>query len=122
MSSAQEVFADWTSGTEVISYQACPVCKSAWYFRRRFCPSCGASDPATKQASGRGVVYAETLVHRAPVAEAREHVPYKIVLVDIDEGLRVMAHGEADLEIGDRVSAAFKPFLGGIVPFFAKSS
>ena len=119
---AQGVSVDWTSGTEAIAYQSCSACKSAWYFRRRFCPSCGASDPVTNMAGGGGVVYSETLVHRAPVAEAREHVPYKIVLVDIDEGLRVMAHGETDLKIGDRMSAGFKPFLGGIVPFFAKSS
>lgn len=120
--SAQEFSADWTSGIEAMTFQSCPACKSAWYFRRRFCPSCGAPDPVTKQAGGGGVVYAETLVHRAPVPEAREHVPYKIVLVDIDEGVRVMAHGEQGLKIGDKVSAGFKPFLGGIVPFFAKSS
>ena len=112
--------ADWTSGTEAICYQSCPTCKSVWYFRRQFCPSCGKLDPVTKQAAGGGVVYAETLVHRAPVPEAREHVPYKIVLVDIDEGLRIMAHGTLDLKIGDRVVAGYRPFLGSLLPLFAK--
>src|SRR5262249_41147784 len=101
--------------------QACTKCKSAWYFRRQFCPSCGAADPVSKPASGKGVVYAETLVHRAPVAEAKNHVPYKIVLVDTDEGFRMMGHGDNALKIGDKVSASFKPFLSSTVPFFVKA-
>lgn len=119
--SAQSFVADWTSGTEAIVYQACLRCKSVWYFRRQFCPSCGAADPVTKPASGRGTVYAETLVHRAPVPEAKGDVPYKIVLVDTDECFRMMAHGEPALRIGDKVSARFKPFLGGTVPYFVKA-
>jgi len=112
--------ADWTMGKEALSYQACRACKHIFYIRRAFCPQCGAGEPETKTASGRGVVYAETLVHRAPVLEAREHVPYKIVLVDTVEGFRMMGHGDNGLTIGDNVSADFKPFLGGIVPFFVK--
>lgn len=119
---AQAFQADWTNGTEAIAYQACPACKSAWYFRRRFCPSCGAADPVSKPASGKGTVYAETLVHRAPVPEAKGDVPYKIVLVDTDEGFRMMAHGDPSLRIGDAVTARFKLFLGGIVPYFVKGS
>lgn len=113
--------ADWTSSTEAISYQACAACKSIWYFRRQFCPSCGAADPVSRPAIGKGKVYAETLVHRAPVPEAKGDVPYKIVLVDTDEGFRMMAHGDPALEIGDAVTARFKPFLGGMVPYFVKA-
>ncbi len=112
--------ADWTTGKDALNYQACRACKHIFYIRRAFCPQCGAGEPETKTASGRGVVYAETLVHRAPVPEAREHVPYKIVLVDIEEGARVMAHGTLDLKIGDRVVAGYRPFLGGLVPLFGK--
>lgn len=121
MSGAPAFMADWTSGTEAIAYQACPACKSAWYFRRQFCPSCGAADPVSKAASGNGTVYAETLVHRAPVPEAKGDVPYKIVLVDTAEGFRMMGHGDPALRIGDAVTARFKPFLGGTVPYFVKA-
>jgi hypothetical protein len=33
----------------------------------------------------------------------------------------MMAHGDNDLEIGDKVTARFEPFTGRLVPCFAKS-
>jgi uncharacterized OB-fold protein len=47
-------------------------------------------------------------------------VPYNIVLVDTEEGFRMMAHGVNDLAIGDRVSARFTEFAGRLVPYFEK--
>jgi hypothetical protein len=47
-------------------------------------------------------------------------VPYNIVLVDAAEGFRMMAHGEANLAIGDRVTARFAEFAGRLVPYFEK--
>ena len=38
---------------------------------------------------------------RAATPETRAHVPYNIVLVDTEEGFRMMAHGANDLAIGD---------------------
>jgi len=112
--------ADWTTGVEAISYQACAACKSLQYFRRSFCAACGAPDPADKIASGEGVVYATSLVRRAGTPEARECVPYNIVLIDTVEGYRMMAHGANDLVIGDRVHATYRTFLGRLVPFFER--
>ena len=74
-----------------------------WYFHRSFCPACGTDEPVVHQASGTGTVHASTLVARAPTEELRAHAPYLIVLVDADEGFRLMAHGDPDLQIGDRV-------------------
>ncbi|HEY1153692.1 MAG TPA: OB-fold domain-containing protein [Pseudolabrys sp.] len=112
--------ADWTEGTEAIVYQACAACGSLQYFRRRFCCACGAPDPETKRASGSGVVYATSLVTRAATPEARAHVPYNIVLVDMAEGFRMMAHGANDLTIGDKVAATFTRFTGHLVPYFER--
>ena len=74
----------------------------------------------SKRASGAGTVYATSLVCRAATPEARAHVPYNIVLVDAEEGFRMMAHGENDLAIGDKVRARFKEFAGTLVPYFEK--
>jgi uncharacterized protein len=112
--------ADWTTGTEAISYQACGACRSIQYFRRSFCAACGAPDPQDKIASGQGIVYATSLVQRAATAEAREYVPYNILLIDTAEGFRMMAHGANDLVIGDRVQAVYRSFLGRLVPFFER--
>jgi uncharacterized OB-fold protein len=112
---------DWTGGTEAILYQSCPACGARQYFRRSFCCSCGAPDPVEKSASGRGVVYATSLVCRAATPETRAHIPYNIVLVDAAEGFRMMAHGDNDLAIGDRVIARFVPFAGRLVPYFQRT-
>lgn len=48
-------------------------------------------------------------------------MPYNIVLVDTDEGFRMMAHGDNDLGIGDKVTARFTQFVGRLVPYFAKA-
>lgn len=114
--------ADWTEGEPRIVYQHCASCRRTWYFRRSFCPHCGAVDPEVRGALGTGTVYAVSLVHRAPTPEWRTHTPYLIVLIDIDEGFRMMAHGAHELEIGDRVEASFERLADRLVPFFKKVS
>ena len=111
---------DWTDGEEAILYQSCAACGGVQYFRRGFCAACGADKPDEKRASGEGTVYATSLVCRAATPETRAHVPYNIVLVDTEEGFRMMAHGAVELAIGDRVSARFTAFTGRLVPYFEK--
>ena len=111
----------WTTGEEAIVYQSCTACGTKQYFRRSFCAGCGAPDPVEKQASGEGTVYATSLVCRAATPEARAHVPYNIVLVDMSEGFRMMAHGDNDLTIGDKVMARYQPFTGRLVPYFQRT-
>ncbi|HXV09082.1 MAG TPA: OB-fold domain-containing protein [Burkholderiales bacterium] len=111
---------DWTQGGEGIAYQACVGCGAVWYFRRTFCPRCGRASPEDRAAGGAGTVHAVTLVARAPSEELRAHAPYAIVLVDTDEGFRMMAHGDVDLRIGDRVQCRFISLAGRIVPRYDK--
>lgn len=115
-----EMPADWTRGVEAILYQRCGACNRPQYFRRGFCASCGSTDLAEWRASGKGAVYAASVVMRAATPEARAHVPYTIVLVDTEEGFRMMAHGANDLVIGDQVTARFTTFAGRLVPYFEK--
>jgi uncharacterized OB-fold protein len=111
-----------TKGEEAILYQSCTACGSRQYFRRSFCAACGAPDPVEKRASGEGTVYATSLVVRAATAEARAHVPYNVVLVDTVEGFRMMAHGDDDLKIGDRVKAQYRRFTDRLVPYFTRTA
>ena len=121
MSGSKQALADWTAGAEAIVYQSCAACGTRQYFRRSFCAICGASDPVEKRASGEGTVYATSLVCRAATPETRAHVPYNIVLIDAAEGFRMMAHGDNDLKIGDRVTARYTRFTGRLVPYFART-
>jgi uncharacterized OB-fold protein len=111
---------DWTGGIEAILYQSCMACGAVQYFHRGFCAACGGRDLQDRRASGAGTVYATSLVCRAATPETKAHLPYNIVLVDAAEGFRMMAHGDADLAIGDQVVARFTPFAGRLVPYFAK--
>jgi uncharacterized OB-fold protein len=113
---------DWTAGHDAISYQRCTACGAVQYFHRAFCAACGGNDLTPHHASGEGTVYAATLVSRAATPEAREHVPFKIVLVDCAEGFRMMAHGANDLAVGDRVKARFAQFTGRLVPYFERTT
>jgi uncharacterized OB-fold protein len=109
---------DWTAGEPAIAYQACGSCQARWYFRRGFCPRCGGGDVALARAAGTGTVYATTLVARAPTEALRPHAPYLVLLVDADEGFRLMAHGDPALRIGDRVQARFVRLADRLIPYF----
>jgi uncharacterized OB-fold protein len=114
--------ADWTTGQEAILYQLCGTCGKPQYFRRGFCAACGSTELVEKRASGKGTVYATSVVTRAATPETRAHVPYNIVLIDTEEGFRMMAHGAASLKIGDPVSARYVRFTGRLVPYFENST
>jgi uncharacterized OB-fold protein len=118
--SGEKQLQDWTGGKPVILYQHCAACGHVQYFRKTFCENCGAPEPAVKQAGGKGRVYATSLVMRAATPETRAHVPYNIVLVDAEEGFRMMAHGDRDLAIGDAVSVRFERFTDRLVPLVSK--
>lgn len=111
----------WTDGANAVVYQSCGVCGHIWYFHRAFCPSCGDASPQAHRASGRGTVYAATVVRRAATPETKAHVPYAILLVDLAEGFRIMAHGDTDLNVGDSIVLAFRPFAGLRTPYAVRA-
>ncbi|MGJ4909277.1 Zn-ribbon domain-containing OB-fold protein [Bradyrhizobium sp. HKCCYLRH2060] len=113
--------ADWTRGVAAIRFQRCACCAHLQYFRRDFCAACGSLALTDHAATGEGTIYAASLVCRAATPETRAHVPYNIVLVDMREGFRIMAHGDHELANGDPVTARFVTFAGGIVPYFGKA-
>ena len=109
---------DWTRGEPGLALQRCSTCSHLWYFRRDFCPACGAAGPLAVAAEGVGIVEAATIVHRAPSDAFRALAPYRIVLVRLDEGVRVMGHGAYALAIGERVRLGFREVAGRPLPYF----
>lgn len=102
-----------------LRYQRCPGCGAAQFYPRPFCARCGAT-PAWAVSQGLGVVYAVTRVARAPTPDFAALAPYDILLVDIDEGFRMMAHGAAGLTIGERVRIGFERRGGRALPRFER--
>lgn len=86
-----------------LRFQRCTACGRAQRLARHACAWCGAPEPRWQSAAGTGTVFALTEVRRAPTDTFRALVPYTLVLVDLDEGARLMGHGTAGLRIGDRV-------------------
>ena len=84
-----------------LGFQRCAGCGAAVFYPRVICPVCGGAHLAWETSSGRGVVYVTTAVHR------REGDPYNVVLVDLEEGFRMMSRVESvpaeDVKIGTRV-------------------
>ncbi|RYF60501.1 MAG: hypothetical protein EOO27_05620 [Comamonadaceae bacterium] len=80
---------------------------------RPFCPRHMTSEVRWEQASGGGVVYSYTLVHRGEGAFAKAS-PYVLAYVELDEGPRVLTNVLAtngspvvEVGIGQRVTAVF---------------
>ena len=107
---------DWADGQQAILYEHCDSCGKATYFRRGFCPRCGATPVVVRTSAGNGTVYAATTVVRAPSPEWKAIAPYALVLVDLDEGIRVMAHGTPGLVIGELVRIGWLRIGERLVP------
>ncbi|MBA1204286.1 hypothetical protein G7009_21450 [Pseudomonas capeferrum] len=85
-----------------------------FFYPRVVEPGTGATDLEWVEASGLGTVYAVTVVRPKPPAS-----PYCVVLVDLDEGPRLMSRVEGmaaeQVSIGLRVKARI---AGGTEQFF----
>ena len=84
-----------------LSYQRCADCSAAVFYPRVLCPVCGSGALEWRESEGRGTVYATTAVH------SRDRNLRNVVLVDLDEGFRMMSRVEGvpaeAVEIGARV-------------------
>ena len=90
-----------------LRYQACLACGAAQTLPRYACRRCGGARLEWRASKGVGTVYAVTVVTRAPSDDFRPLAPYTLVLVDLDEKARLMAHAQAGTAIGERVAATF---------------
>jgi len=91
----------------------------AWvHYPRVAAPRTGAIDLEWVPASGRGIVYAATLVRAKPPAE-----DYNVVLVDLEEGPRMLSRieGLRAVPIGLRVEVRIVEEQGAPVVVFVPS-
>jgi uncharacterized protein len=96
----------------------CVACDQAFWFPRELCPRCLGSAIEWRPASGRGVVYAATVEHKpVMLPDVFGDQPYVIALVDLAEGVRMMANvvgcDPADVSIGLAVEVTWEPMSDG---------
>lgn len=97
-----------------LTAQRCELCARLVWYPRFVCPHCGGSSLSWERLSGEGVIYAVSVHHRAALPALADKVPYSVVLVDLDEGVRLMSNvfGPAPA-VGDRVTVAWAPLEDG---------
>lgn len=99
-------------------FQRCSSCERAIFPARGHCPRCWSRDLIWQQSAGRGTVASFTVAHRPGHPAFADLAPYTLVLVDLDEGFRMLSRL---VEPGDRepaVGAAVELSWGMDLPLF----
>ena len=107
-----------TSGE--LRFQRCNECGHVQLIPRSLCENCHGTDLRWHRSSGQGTVLSFTEVFRAPVPAFKSMVPYVIVLVNMDEGFRLMANvrnpNTTPVSIGQRVTIGFTAVESVVLP------
>ncbi|GIU86690.1 MAG: hypothetical protein KatS3mg009_1205 [Acidimicrobiia bacterium] len=74
--------------------QRCARCRRWRHPPRHRCASCGSTEATWERASGRGRVFSWTVTHRA--VDPAFEPPYAIVVVETDEGPRLVGNLAGD--------------------------
>jgi uncharacterized protein len=92
---------------------SCETCGTKWSRPLPGCPNCGSASITELTSQGRGSVYSWVTAWRALDPAFSSQTPYTIVVVDLDEGCRVMGRliEPHSPSAGDRVE--FTPYRQG---------
>jgi uncharacterized OB-fold protein len=71
--------------------QHCLDCRRVHYYQQGLCRDCGSTRLEHRAASGRGKVYSFSVVHRAPGPAFKDDTPYAVLLVELEEGPRMIS-------------------------------
>ena len=95
----------------------CPRCGANLHPRRVVCPTCGSEELAWVDASGRGVVYSVSTLHRAPTRAMDGALPYNLGIVALEEGVHLFTRFVSDDDwlpnIDDPVVVRFERLTDG---------
>lgn len=83
-----------------VDFYRCASCGTVVFYPRVLCPASGSGDLRRETSAGVGEVYSASTI--AP----RDGAPYDVVIVDLDEGFRLMSTVRGvTAAIGQRVAA-----------------
>jgi uncharacterized OB-fold protein len=108
-----ETAAYWAATQERrLVIQRCASCGHCQFYPRAFCIECLSERIEWINASGQGRIYSYTVCRIAPSPAFEARLPYVVALIDLDEGVRMLANLlDVELEevaIGARVGLCFE--------------
>ena len=106
-------------------YLHCENCDSAVEVAlHRFCQRCSHDAVEARVASGRGTVYSYTVVRQSYHPFFRNHAPYAVAYIDLEEGPRIMSNvigvedPLSDISIGMAVEVVWEDHEDLAIPLF----
>lgn len=107
--------------------QRCTACGKPRHYPQLVCPHCHSLSVEWFDASGRGTVHSWTVAHHAFHPAFRDDLPYTLVTVDLEEGVRALGRLDtADqhrLCLGLPVQLRFEPNSAGTpLPMFTATA
>ena len=108
---SQEYWAGLREGA--LRLQHCRDCGHIAVYHQAVCRQCAGTNLELRAACGRGTVYSFSVVHRAPGPAFKRDVPYAVLLVELDEGPRMISSlvnaDPATVDFGMRVGLVCVP-------------
>ncbi|MCX2940709.1 Zn-ribbon domain-containing OB-fold protein [Mycobacterium pinniadriaticum] len=116
----------WSAASrDELHIQQCPRCNGYSLYPTPWCPHCWYPRPQWTRVSGRGWVFAFTIVHQSPLQSYSGELPYVLAIVRLDEGPQLMANivGCAPdvVRVGLPVTVVFEQRAGIKVPQFTRA-
>jgi uncharacterized OB-fold protein len=75
-----------------LRFQRCTDCGAWRHPPRVLCAACGSPRWAWGRSTGRGRIFTWTVVHQAMSPAFVSEIPYAVIVVETDEGVRVVAN------------------------------
>jgi uncharacterized OB-fold protein len=102
-----------------LRFQRCGACGTWRHPPRYRCAGCGSSEWSWERSTGRGRVFSWTVTHRAVDPAYEDELPYAVVVVELDEGPRLVGNLRGGLTPGELrldlpVEVEFEPVADGI--------
>jgi uncharacterized OB-fold protein len=95
-----------------LRFQRCDDCGAWRHPPRVLCAGCGSSRWSWGRSTGRGRIFTWTVVHQAMSPAFLDEVPYAVIVVETDEGVRVVANlrgaGPEELRLDLPVEVTFE--------------
>ena len=110
-----------------LRFQRCGACGTWRHLPRLLCARCGSPEWSWERSSGRGKIFSWTITHQPLVQNFPDPVPYAVVVVELEEGVRMVSGlsglDPARLELDLPVEAVMEDVADGVkLPLFRPRS